>query len=76
MAQLEAISSCPITCCLRKETETHISTTSFQVVAEGAEFAVILSPPPSPRSVLPIAFMYTFQTSTKVSWGFCNILKV
>ncbi|KAK4827968.1 hypothetical protein QYF61_022670, partial [Mycteria americana] len=32
LAQLEAVSSCPITCYLEKETNPHLSTTSFQVV--------------------------------------------
>ncbi|KAK4815351.1 hypothetical protein QYF61_000183, partial [Mycteria americana] len=31
LAQLEAISSCPITCYLGEETDPHLSTTSFQV---------------------------------------------
>ncbi|KAK4819924.1 hypothetical protein QYF61_015299 [Mycteria americana] len=35
LAQLEAISSCPITCYLGEETDPHLSTTSFQVVVEG-----------------------------------------
>ncbi|KAK4818247.1 hypothetical protein QYF61_009422, partial [Mycteria americana] len=30
LAQLEAISSCPITCYLGEETDPHLSTTSFQ----------------------------------------------
>ncbi|KAK4828439.1 hypothetical protein QYF61_026596 [Mycteria americana] len=30
LVQLEAISSCPITCCLGEETDPHLSTTSFQ----------------------------------------------
>ncbi|KAK4815867.1 hypothetical protein QYF61_009918 [Mycteria americana] len=34
LAQLEAISSCPITCYLGEETDPHLSTTSFQVVEE------------------------------------------
>ncbi|KAK4827372.1 hypothetical protein QYF61_017310 [Mycteria americana] len=34
LAQLEAISSCPITCYLGEETDPHLSTTSFQVVVE------------------------------------------
>ncbi|KAK4819784.1 hypothetical protein QYF61_011384 [Mycteria americana] len=34
LAQLEAISSCPITCYLGEETDHHLSTTSFQVVVE------------------------------------------
>ncbi|KAK4810517.1 hypothetical protein QYF61_004480 [Mycteria americana] len=34
LAQLEAISSCPITCYLGEETNPHLSTTSFQVVEE------------------------------------------
>ncbi|KAK4812332.1 hypothetical protein QYF61_017109 [Mycteria americana] len=32
LVQLEAISSCPITCYLGEETDPHLSTTSFQVV--------------------------------------------
>ncbi|KAK4827707.1 LOW QUALITY PROTEIN: hypothetical protein QYF61_020985 [Mycteria americana] len=34
LAQLEAISSCPITCYLGEETDPYLSTTSFQVVEE------------------------------------------
>ncbi|KAK4817963.1 hypothetical protein QYF61_003483 [Mycteria americana] len=34
LVQLEAISSCPITCYLGEETDSHLSTTSFQVVVE------------------------------------------
>ncbi|KAK4825513.1 hypothetical protein QYF61_000026, partial [Mycteria americana] len=34
LAQLEAISSHAITCCLGEETNTHLATTSFQVVLE------------------------------------------
>ncbi|KAK4829607.1 hypothetical protein QYF61_005707 [Mycteria americana] len=34
LVQLEAISSCPITCYLGEETDPHLSTTSFQVVEE------------------------------------------
>ncbi|KAK4822882.1 hypothetical protein QYF61_021101 [Mycteria americana] len=34
LAQLEAISSCPILCYLGEETDPHLSTTSFQVVVE------------------------------------------
>ena len=34
LAQLEAISSCPIACYLGEETDTHLATTSFQVVVE------------------------------------------
>ncbi|KAK4828797.1 hypothetical protein QYF61_000854, partial [Mycteria americana] len=37
LAQLEAISSCPITCYLGEETDPHLSTTSFQVVVESNE---------------------------------------
>ncbi|KAK4816763.1 hypothetical protein QYF61_022761, partial [Mycteria americana] len=37
LAQLEAISSCPITCYLGEETNPHLSTTSFQVVVESDE---------------------------------------
>ena len=34
LAQLEAVPSCPITCYLGEETNTHLATTSFQVVVE------------------------------------------
>ena len=34
LAQLKAISSGPISCYLGKETNTHLSSTSFQVVVE------------------------------------------
>ncbi|KAK4809954.1 hypothetical protein QYF61_002911 [Mycteria americana] len=34
LAQLEAISSCPITCYLGEETDPHLSTTSFQPVVK------------------------------------------
>ncbi|KAK4828479.1 LOW QUALITY PROTEIN: hypothetical protein QYF61_026704 [Mycteria americana] len=34
LAQLEAISSCPITCYLGEQTDTHLTTTSFQVAVE------------------------------------------
>ncbi|KAK4816382.1 hypothetical protein QYF61_016286 [Mycteria americana] len=33
LAQLEAISSCPITCYLGEETDPHLSTTSFQMAS-------------------------------------------
>ncbi|KAK4826595.1 hypothetical protein QYF61_010357 [Mycteria americana] len=35
LAQLEAISSCPITCYLGEETDPHLSTTSFQLQDNG-----------------------------------------
>ena len=34
LVQLKAVPSCPITCYLGRETDTHITTTSFQVVVE------------------------------------------
>ncbi|KAK4818698.1 hypothetical protein QYF61_017919 [Mycteria americana] len=37
LAQLQAISSCPITCYLGEETNPHLATASFQVVAESDE---------------------------------------
>ncbi|KAK4831708.1 hypothetical protein QYF61_018760 [Mycteria americana] len=40
LAQLEAISSCPITCYLGEETDPHLSTTSFQ--AEQPQFPQLL----------------------------------
>jgi len=35
LAQLAVVSSLPITCYSGKETDTHLITTSFQVVVEG-----------------------------------------
>ncbi|KAK4829778.1 hypothetical protein QYF61_006577 [Mycteria americana] len=53
LAQLEAISSCPITCYLGEETDPHLSTTSFQAVVESNK----VSPQPpflqAKRSQLP-----------------------
>ena len=34
LAQLEAVSCCPIACYLGEETDTHLAITSFQVVVE------------------------------------------
>ncbi|KAK4810562.1 hypothetical protein QYF61_004525 [Mycteria americana] len=42
LAQIEAISSCPITCYLGEETDPHLATTSFQVVVE----SIKVSPQP------------------------------
>ncbi|PKU29473.1 protein diaphanous hypothetical protein [Limosa lapponica baueri] len=38
LAQLEAISSCPVACHLGDETDLHLTTTCFQVVAENNKF--------------------------------------
>ena len=43
LVQLEAVSSCPLTCYLGKETYPHLATTSFQVVVENEKFS--LQPP-------------------------------
>ena len=43
LAQLEAVSSCPITCYLEEETDNHLATSSFQVVAEN--YKVFPDPP-------------------------------
>jgi len=43
LTQLEAISSRPITCYLEKQTNTHLTTTCFQVVVESNK----VSPQPS-----------------------------
>ncbi|KAK4822567.1 LOW QUALITY PROTEIN: hypothetical protein QYF61_016136 [Mycteria americana] len=43
LAQLEAISSCPVTCYLGEETDPHLPTTSFQVVVESKK---VLPQPP------------------------------
>ena len=40
LAQLEAISSCPVTCYLGKETNIHLATTSFQVAVENETIMV------------------------------------
>ena len=37
LAQLEAVSSCPIASYLGEETDTHLATTSFQVVVESSK---------------------------------------
>ncbi|KAK4828799.1 hypothetical protein QYF61_000856 [Mycteria americana] len=38
LAQLEAISSCPITCYLGEETDPHLSTTSFQLLCPSLDW--------------------------------------
>ena len=43
LAQLEAISPCPVFCYLGEETDTHRATTAFQVVVESDK--VSLEPP-------------------------------
>jgi len=37
LTQLEAIASRPVTCFLGEETNTHLATTTFQVVAESSK---------------------------------------
>jgi len=44
LTQLAAISSCPISSCLGEETNTHLTTTSFQIVVEQDK----VSPQPPP----------------------------
>ncbi|KAK4831631.1 hypothetical protein QYF61_018571 [Mycteria americana] len=64
LAQLEAISSCPIICYLGKETDPHLSTTSFQVVVESDE----VSPQPpflqakQPQFPQPLLIRLVLQT--------------
>ncbi|KAK4833008.1 hypothetical protein QYF61_027110 [Mycteria americana] len=64
LAQLEAISSCPITCYLGEETNPHLSTTSFQVVVESNE----VSPQPpflqaeQPQFPQPLPISLVLQT--------------
>ncbi|KAK4823973.1 hypothetical protein QYF61_008592 [Mycteria americana] len=64
LAQLEAISSCPITCYLGEETDPHLSTTSFQVVVESDE----VSPEPpflqakQPQLPQPLLIRLVLQT--------------
>lgn len=43
LAQLEALSSCPVPCCLGEGTDTHLATPAFQVVVERNK--VPLEPP-------------------------------
>ncbi|KAK4808540.1 hypothetical protein QYF61_009843, partial [Mycteria americana] len=64
LAQLETISSCPITCYLGKETDTHLTATSFQVVVESDK----VSPPPlllqtkQPQFPQPLLIRLVLQT--------------
>ncbi|KAK4831678.1 hypothetical protein QYF61_018675 [Mycteria americana] len=64
LVQLEAISSCPITCYLGEETDPHLSTTSFQVVVESDE----VSPQPpflqakQPQLPQPLLIRLLLQT--------------
>lgn len=47
MAQLEAVSLCPIICHLKKETNSHLTTTFIQVVVESDEDS---AQPPFPKT--------------------------
>ncbi|KAK4823797.1 hypothetical protein QYF61_006519 [Mycteria americana] len=64
LAQLEAISSCPITCYLGEETDPHLSTPSFQAVVESDE----VSPQPpflqakQPQFPQPLLIRLLLQT--------------
>ncbi|KAK4825904.1 hypothetical protein QYF61_003399 [Mycteria americana] len=64
LAQLEAISSCPIACYLGEETDPHLSTTSFQVVVESEK----VSPEPpflqakQPQFLQPLLIRLLLQT--------------
>ncbi|KAK4817239.1 hypothetical protein QYF61_005261 [Mycteria americana] len=64
LAQLEAISSCPITCYLGEETDPHLSTTSFQAVVESDK----VSPQPpflqaeQPQLPQPLPISLVLQT--------------
>ncbi|KAK4810664.1 LOW QUALITY PROTEIN: hypothetical protein QYF61_007464 [Mycteria americana] len=64
LVQLEAISSCPITCYLGEETNPHLSTTSFQVVVESDK--VFPQPPflqaKQPQFPQPLLIRLVFQT--------------
>ncbi|KAK4825536.1 LOW QUALITY PROTEIN: hypothetical protein QYF61_000113 [Mycteria americana] len=53
LAQLEAISSCPIACYLQEETDTDLATTSFQVVVESDEVSHQLPFPQPKQPQLP-----------------------
>ncbi|KAK4818581.1 hypothetical protein QYF61_015381 [Mycteria americana] len=64
LVQLEAISSCPITCYLGEETDPHLSTTSFQVAVESEK----VSPQPpflqtkQPQFPQPLLIRLLLQT--------------
>ncbi|KAK4815422.1 hypothetical protein QYF61_001410 [Mycteria americana] len=64
LAQLEAISSCPITCYLGEETDPHLSTPSFQVAVESNK----VSPQPpflqakQPQFPQPLLIRLVLQT--------------
>ncbi|KAK4825912.1 hypothetical protein QYF61_003407 [Mycteria americana] len=63
LAQLEAISSCPIACYSGEETESHLATTSFQVVVESEK----VSPQPllqakQPQFPQPLLVRLVLQT--------------
>ncbi|KAK4810322.1 hypothetical protein QYF61_018264 [Mycteria americana] len=64
LVQLEAISSCPITCHLGEETDPHLSTTSFQAVVESDK----VSPQPpflqakQPQFPQPLLISLVLQT--------------
>ncbi|RMC00653.1 hypothetical protein DUI87_23270 [Hirundo rustica rustica] len=45
LAQLEMMFSCPVTGCLGEEANSHLATTSFQVVVESGK--VSSKPPPA-----------------------------
>ncbi|KAK4820802.1 hypothetical protein QYF61_006927 [Mycteria americana] len=79
LAQLEAISSCPITCYLGEETDPHLSTTSFQVVVESDE----VSPQPpflqAKQSQLPqpLLIRLLLQTSAlSTDWRLANVTPI
>ncbi|KAK4810060.1 hypothetical protein QYF61_007224 [Mycteria americana] len=64
LAQLEAISSCPVTCYLGEETDPHLYTTPFQVVVESNK----ISPQPpflqakQPQFPQPLLIRLVLQT--------------
>ena len=41
LAQLEAISMCPVICLLRRDTDMHLATASFQVVLANGEVTTV-----------------------------------
>jgi len=56
--QLEAISPCPITCYLWEETNTHLTTTSFQVAAESNKVPPSASSSPDWTAPVPSATIH------------------
>ncbi|KAK4806962.1 hypothetical protein QYF61_027329 [Mycteria americana] len=77
LAQLEGISSRPITCYLTEETDTHLSTTSFQVVVDSNK----VSPQPpflqakQSQFPQPLLIRLVLQTLHQLHWPSLDTLQ-